>query len=552
MNTDDMKYFIYVRKSSEGRDRQSLSHEGQLTEIQKIIERENLTVVDIFKESKSAHVPDNRPVFDQMLKRIRHGEANGIIAWHTNRLSRNPKEGGILQQMLQDEAIKSIVVPYRHFKSEDNSLLFSIEASEANQSSRDLKVVVKRGLQLKVAAGQPPIVARVGYLNTKFAERGTNAIIADPERWHLMRKAFDLMLTGQYTMRQITATLNNDYNFKTRSSNTRQGRPLAISVLHRCFTDPFYTGHFYYTGKLHKGEYPAMITVEEYDQIQGILGRKEKPMSHKHEFAFTGFIKCGCCGCAVTASRKIKHIKATGEFKAYSFYHCTKRRGSSVCNDKRYTTQKEMETMIINKLENIKLLPRWKEWVLLTIQDSYEDELQKHQELLKSIYDHERKLLLEIDTLLDLRISNELSDEKYQQKKAARELSLSGVREKYKRSEHNVNEWINHASEALDFATHAVDKFNLGVPKLQKAICDYIGWNWTLTAKNLMFTRHEWFLPIEQLSSYYEQEKPALELIKTFEEYRETAHYQRVRSIGCGLRESIRTRHSTPRFKSIN
>jgi site-specific DNA recombinase len=94
MNNESLKYFIYVRKSSEGKDRQALSHEGQLEEIQKIVEREGLFVVDTFRESKSAHMPDNRPLFDEMLRRIRRGEANGIIAWHTNRLSRNPKKLG--------------------------------------------------------------------------------------------------------------------------------------------------------------------------------------------------------------------------------------------------------------------------------------------------------------------------------------------------------------------------------------------------------------------------------------------------------------------------
>src|SRR6266699_2867144 len=98
--------------------------------------------------------------------------------------------------MLQDGQIVSIITPYRHFKTEDNALLFSIETSEANQYSRDLSVNVKRGLRQKYEMGHPPGYAPLGYLNTKSSLRGSNKIIVDPKRWHVVRKGFDLILSG--------------------------------------------------------------------------------------------------------------------------------------------------------------------------------------------------------------------------------------------------------------------------------------------------------------------------------------------------------------------
>jgi site-specific DNA recombinase len=72
--------FIYTRKSSEGRDRQILSIEGQLNELQKIVQRKTLSVNGIYSKSKSAHKPNNRPGFNEMMKRICKHEANGIIS----------------------------------------------------------------------------------------------------------------------------------------------------------------------------------------------------------------------------------------------------------------------------------------------------------------------------------------------------------------------------------------------------------------------------------------------------------------------------------------
>jgi hypothetical protein len=52
-----------------------------------------------------------------------------------------------------------------------------------------------------------------------------------------------------------------------------------------------------------------MITLEEFDRVQFLMGKKGKPRPKKHTFAFTGFIRCGECGCLYTAETKRKFIK---------------------------------------------------------------------------------------------------------------------------------------------------------------------------------------------------------------------------------------------------
>jgi len=546
MDKEKINYFIYARKSTEGEDRQSLSIPSQIDDDLKIQAREGLVVVDTITDSASAKIPSNRPNYSTMIKRIKQGRASGIITWRVDRLARNHLEWGELMYLLQTGVIKSIWTTQREYKSSDSALLIALEASMATQFSIDLSIIVKRGLEKKVLLfGQPPIIARVGYLNTKSNERGTNSIIVDPQRWPLMRKAFDLILTRRYTMLQITSILNNEYNFRTRSSSKRPGSPLAVSVLHRAFTDPFYAGYFHYKGKLHKGSYKPMITLEEFDTIQEILGRKEKAKSHKHVFAFTGLMRCGWCGFAITASKKLKKIKTTDEYKTYSWYHCTKRKGAAACPDKHYIPEKAMEKMIIDELEKISIMPKWKMWVVETIKLDYDDELQKQQELLANTRNCERKLQKELDTLLDMRITGDLSEEKYNEKKVERTMQIIRVQEKCNRLEGSIKSWITEVEKILDFTENIVERFKIGDAYVKKSICEYIGRDWVLKAKKLMFTRHEWFYDIEALKNHYQQEKDRLGLMETFEEYRQTASFDFVRTIGCGLRESIRTQNKT-------
>jgi len=66
-----LKYCLYARKSTESDERQVQSIDSQVKEMLQIAERENLEIVDIRRESKSAKDSGNRPIFKELLKDIR-------------------------------------------------------------------------------------------------------------------------------------------------------------------------------------------------------------------------------------------------------------------------------------------------------------------------------------------------------------------------------------------------------------------------------------------------------------------------------------------------
>ena len=88
MQNQDMRYFLYARKSTDEPDRQILSIEGQLAELREYAKKENLIIVKDFIESKTAKEP-GREIFNDMIASIEDGKAQGIIAWHPDRLARN-------------------------------------------------------------------------------------------------------------------------------------------------------------------------------------------------------------------------------------------------------------------------------------------------------------------------------------------------------------------------------------------------------------------------------------------------------------------------------
>jgi site-specific DNA recombinase len=182
-----LRYFIYCRKSSEAEDRQVLSIESQINELKRLAERLNLSIIDVFTESQSAKSP-GRPIFNNVLKKINQGKADGILCWKLDRLARNPIDGGQIIWMLQKGIIKHIQTFDRGYYPEDNVLLMSVEFGMANQYVLDLSKNVKRGLKTKAEKGWYPAPAPLGYLNDKTKERGKREITKDPERFELVKK----------------------------------------------------------------------------------------------------------------------------------------------------------------------------------------------------------------------------------------------------------------------------------------------------------------------------------------------------------------------------
>lgn len=486
MKTDNqqLKYGNYNRKSSEAKERQVLSIGSQIDWANEIAERYKIQIKKRYKEEKSAETPYCRPGFDQMVSDIHAGAINALIEWKLDRLARNPEEAGIILGMLKRGEIKHIITSDREYRPEDNAIISYVDFGMADQYVRDLSKNVKRGLKAKLEMGWYPSRAPLGYLNSERSEnKGRNWILKDPERFDMVKKMWKMMLTGNYSVMEILKIANKEWKLKTRPTKRHVGlKPLSRSNIYKIFTNPFYYGYFEY-GKgaekqLYKGRHEPMITEEEFDRVQKILGRKGKPRPKQHRFAFTGLMHCSNCEAMVTAEEKIKRQK-NGNVHTYVYYHCTKRKDEN-CPEKMIELS-ELNKQIDEAIGKFTISGRFHTWAIQYLHELRKDEAQSQQ----VIFDNKQKTLSDItkrlEALLIKYTSPEntggkfISDNEYQTLKTSLLKERTSIENEVRAQGKAIEDWLDMSERTFNFARYARIWFKQGDRDTKRAIFACLG-----------------------------------------------------------------------------
>ncbi len=509
-NKKDEKFFIYARKSTDREDNQVESLPDQLKVLNRLAKERELKIVHTYKEAISAKIPHKRPEFDDMVKKLKEGKASGVLVWKVDRLARNFEEGGLIIQMLQDKVISRIVASDKECLPSDNVLMIAVDMGVATQYSKDLSQNVSRSVLSKFERGEYPSRAPIGYANFRESKKRAY-VINDPERFELVRKMWDLMLTGTYNPRQICEIANKEWGLKTRPRPKHASKYLSYSNIYKMFTNIFYAGYLEYNGTQYKAAHTSMITLEEFDRVQKLLGKKGKPRAQTREFPFTGIIRCKECGCSITAELKPKLIKSTGKVKEYTYYHCTHRKRDYHCNQRKNLTDKKLEEQIIEKLEETQIFPEFYKFAVNKLKRTNQEEFAEKEQITKSL----QKVVLQCDEklerLLETKIEGLIDSDKYVQKKEEINREKALALEKLDSAEVRITNWTEVLERAVDFVMYAKINFINGTDQERREILSTMGQNLTIKDGLLGVGSRFWREPFKEIADFYKQKTAALE-----------------------------------------
>lgn len=486
LQNNTIKYFIYARKSSEDKEKQVASISDQLDVLHRIAKINNLNIVGIYEESQSAK-KEGRPQFDAMITRITKGDANAILCWKPDRLARNPVDAGTLSSLLQNSILKVIKTNDKEHYPDDNVLMLLLEFGMANQYIRDLSTNVKRGLAKKLRDGWLPGLAPIGYLNDKTNEKGNRTVMNDPERFVLVRRIWDQALTGNYTVPQLWEFARKDLNLKTVQRRNSGGKPISKSAMYSLLTNPFYYGMIRYpekTGELHQGKHEPMVTVQEFDRVQEIIGTRNAIRPKSESFAFTGLMKCGNCGCSITAESKVKRCK-NGNSHYYTYYHCTKKKVDAKC-DQKCVEVRSLEIMFKEKLEDLKISDSFRAWAIkhlheirTTEADSNKQAMKQASKELEVVTDNIRALTMNFMSPQNLNRSL-MNEQDYLQEKNLLLKKKETAESRLKNTTDELESWVELSEKTFNLAYYATIWFENGTNEQRKAIMSSLGSNLTL------------------------------------------------------------------------
>src|SRR3989344_8557114 len=479
------KYYVeYRRKSSEGDERQIQSLNDQAKANNELAKRLGLVILKVFEESKSAKQP-LRFEFNQMLSLIHERQdIKGILAWHFNRLSRNPIDTAALQWLLQQGIIEEIVTTQRTYKSEDSALLMALEGGMANQYILDLKKAAMRGVHSKVEQGHAPQFAPTGYLNDKTKPQGARDIIPNPEQFPILQRLFQLFLTGNYSVEGLVRKSE-----ETGLRNNRNKR-VSKSQMYKILRNPFYTGRFVYEGEIHQGKHDRMLSDEEFELIQHILEGKNKSRPQKPlEFTLNGFVRCKSCSMAIVGERYIKTYK-NGKTQEFRYYRCTKKNKFTHCTEL-YVQADKLEGQVLDFLNCLDISPKFIEWAKKWCLYLNELERERQEPEREGLQRHYTEVVKKIQGLVDLQISPDnkdgslLSELDYKTKRKELVNERDNFAKAIKKLNKRTDEWDDMVIKTFNFAQRARERFATGGFETKKLIVKGIGSHLTLGGREL-------------------------------------------------------------------
>jgi len=500
---EEIIYGKYLRKSTEEAERQVLSLDSQDDNIMRLFGHLKISK-EKFRESKSAFKPHQRPHFSRLMELIDAGKINGILAWHPDRLARNEVEAAEITWRIRQGLIKDMKFAsgFTFENTPEGIMMLQMTMSQSQYYSAKLSKDVKRGNATKRSMGGLTGRAPEGYLNqrTSSTGRGEAIVIKDPERFDLVRKAFDMFLTGEYSVQSIHKIMTDEWGYRTLKRHKMGGTPISKSNIYKMFNNVRYAGLIpdpYDPEQLYKANFPAMITKDEYDRVQVLLGRRGMPrLASRKQFALRGFIRCGACGGLVTAETKTKHIKSTGQTKTYTYYHCTGRKAGG-CNQRGANVREDdLYDQLLTLLDKYEISSTMLEWTMKALRETAEKETEQRDTLQASQSSAIANTQNQLDRLLDMATRGLVSDVDFKAKSDLLKAELERLQEEQAGVAYRVKNWYETATSTFEKLTAAAEKFMDGDIADKKDILLSIGQNPILIDKKLEVASYDWLIPV--------------------------------------------------------
>jgi site-specific DNA recombinase len=273
---------VYLRKSTQDEDRQTVSIETQEKECDDFVKTLNLRVIDKIQEKKSAKTSGKRPWFLQLLKLCKKGGIDYVVASDTTRISRNTLDAAFFTELISEKKIKWLYTAGTGQLFDGlnifSAMMLGISFLMSKADNDQRATYVKSRMQTHYDSGR--IITRMpfGYKSIPIlsadGEKVSRYIKVVEKEAELVRMAFAMRIAGK-NMREITEYF------------TQEGYKKTAGVIDKLLRNEFYMGiqdtkfGRVEISMLENKWYKRLISAEDYEKVNDIkrIYKRERNVS---------------------------------------------------------------------------------------------------------------------------------------------------------------------------------------------------------------------------------------------------------------------------------
>jgi len=302
---------IYLRTSDEEAQNPEASRARQRFLIQKaVLDRSDMPVYREYVDTLTGRTP-HRVSYQRMLEDARAGAFSHVIVERADRFGRNDTEAlrAIDELDAFGVSVRFANQPDLDPMSPDDRVIVALSFTLARRESMMTSLRIKGAVTAKRQDGGYVGREPDGYISVedrqpqrKSYARRTHHIEPDPERAHIWREAWDLLLEDKLTLAEICEELH------ARGYRYRSGRPFVevkadgrrkanYNTLSYIFHNWTYAGWVVsedegIAPKTLRGDWEPIVTTAEFERGRAILARRpqNKYARRKHHYLLKGLV----------------------------------------------------------------------------------------------------------------------------------------------------------------------------------------------------------------------------------------------------------------------
>lgn len=296
MRKRDARTAIYTRISDD-REGRGLGVARQEADCRDLAARRGWTVTEVFTDNDvSATAQRKRPAYERLLDAIEAGDVDALVVWDIDRLTRRPAELEKFIDLAERHGVQLASVGGEiDLATPQGRLTARIKGSVARHEAEQIQRRIRRKVEElagagKIANGGP---RPFGYHRIYAGEGNRRKILRDEidaAEAAMVRECADRALAGE-SLRSIVRDLN------TRDIRTSTGKAWSQQALRGMLRSGRIAGLREHNGVVvGKAVWPAIIEVEQHQQLRALLDVKERPLgSRVRKHYLSGLVSCSDC-----------------------------------------------------------------------------------------------------------------------------------------------------------------------------------------------------------------------------------------------------------------